>query len=76
MDAGGRRRREQAVEDACSRPDAALPPASMQARARGIQREPALSQINDLSARLTGGQAQAGWRHGQVIGFRGAAPAA
>ena len=29
MDAGGRRRREQAVEEARSRPDAALPPASL-----------------------------------------------
>ena len=44
MDAGGRRRREQAVEEARSRPDAALPPASPQARARKVWREPALLQ--------------------------------
>ena len=44
MDAGGRRRREQAAEDARSRPDEALSPASRQARARKVQRKLTLLQ--------------------------------
>ena len=38
------RRREQAAEDARGRPDAALPPASAQASARRVEREPASLQ--------------------------------
>ena len=54
-DVGGRRRREQAVEDARSRPDAAPPSASPQARARKVKiRFSPCCQIND-------------WRHFGVI---------
>ena len=76
MDAGGRRRREQAVEDARSRPDAVchLHPCrrrpSLQTRsttyipvgesAQGVVRFPACFKMSD-------------WRHSQVIGLWGGA---
>ena len=63
---GGQAGREQAVEEARSRPD--LPaagrrgssPASMQASAQGENTNPPGFKINDLSA-------QTGWRYSQVI---------